>query len=143
MQTAKELLVELTRCGVYLQIQDGSIRYSAPEDAFTDEISSSLSSLKPEILSLYSGFPIINAYSLIRDVWDLDIESRGEGKAAYDWIEESAHWQIISAAEDEVNRIGKHGDPSELNAAWSVWVAAWGDAIAAWVAQSKKDLDKR
>lgn len=132
MRTAKELLIELTRRGICLQILEGSIIYISPEGALTPETRSDLSRRKSEILSLYSGSPIPDALARIADVWDMDIESRSQGDAAWGWIKASNYWPVISAAEDAVNEIGSHGNPDELNAACQEWIAAWVEAIAAW-----------
>lgn len=130
--SSKELLIELTRHGITLQVADGQIQYSAPEGAFTSEMRSNLSRCKLEILSLYSGSQIPDTLARIADIWDVEIESRGEGDAAWAWIKASAHWPIISAAEDEVDLIGSRGNPDKLNAACREWMAAWVEAIAAW-----------
>jgi len=57
------------------------------------------------------------------------VASRGEGNAAWAWIKGSDHWFVIEVAEAEWDRIGKSGDPDELNAACSNWIRAWSRAI--------------
>jgi hypothetical protein len=132
MRTVKEFLIQLTRRGVTLQVSEGNIRYSAPEGALTPMLRADLARFKPEILSLYSGFQIPDALNRIADIWDEDIESKGEGDVAGAWIRASNYWQIIKAAENELDRIGKNGNPDELNAACSEWITSWVEAIAAW-----------
>jgi hypothetical protein len=77
-----------------------------------------------------SGSSLISdSFSRIADIWEADVESRGEGDAAWSWIKASDHWRVIKAAEDELDRIGRNGDPDELNAVCGNWVAAWVQAI--------------
>ena len=119
MGTAKELLVELTRRGISLQVVADGLRYRAPEGALTPDLRRELTAYKTEILgtSLYSGVLIADALARIADVWDADVECQGVGDAAWTWIKRSSHWQTILDAEGEVNRIGSQGDPDALNAA--------------------------
>jgi hypothetical protein len=72
---------------------------------------------------------ISDSFSRIAGIWEADVESRGEGDVAWSWIKASDHWRIIKAAEDELDRIGRYGNPDELNAACRNWVAAWVQAI--------------
>jgi hypothetical protein len=141
MRTSKELLIELTRRGVILWVLHGQIRYTAPQGTLTPDLKRDLIVRKDEILTLYSGSQISDSLNRIADVWDADIESRGEGDAAWAWIKASDHWQIIRAAEDELDRIGKHGNADELNAACSKWIASWVEAIAAW-SDRCRDMDR-
>jgi hypothetical protein len=133
MDTTGELLIELTRRGISLRVSDGQIRYSAPRDALTPEMRSEISRHKLEIMALYSGLQISDSLSRIADFWCADVECWGDGDMAWAWIKASDHWPIIKAAEDEANRIGKHGNPDDLNAACREWIAAWVNAIAAWM----------
>ncbi len=132
MQTATDLLVELTRCGISLQAADGLIRYKAPQGALTPDLRRDLAAHKPEILRMYSGDSISDALNRVADLWCADIESQGEGDAAWTWIKASDYWVAISAAEDVVNRIAKNCEPDDLNAACHSWLSAWVDAIAEW-----------
>jgi hypothetical protein len=132
MLTANGLLLELTRRGVCLNILNGNIRYSAPENALTPELRTDLIQHKPEILTLYSGCLIPDSLSRIADIWDADIESRGEGDTAWAWIRASDYWQTIAAAENEVNRIGSRGNPEELHAACGEWIRIWVETIGEW-----------
>ena len=76
-----------------------------------------------------SGPVISGSLNRISDVWDAEVEARGEGDAAWSWIKESVHWHVIKAAEAELDRIGRNGDPDELNVACSNWIGAWVQAI--------------
>jgi hypothetical protein len=75
------------------------------------------------------GSVISDSLNRISEIWDTEVEFRGEGDAAWSWVKSSDHWQIIKTAEAELDRIGKHGDPAELNAACSHWIIAWVKAI--------------
>jgi hypothetical protein len=125
----KALLIELTRRGVTLRILDGRIECIAPQNAFSPELKFELDRHAPEIQSLYSGVQISDSLHLIAELWEADVSSRGVGDAAWAWIKGTDHWQIIEAAEAEWDRIGKAGDPDELNAACSTWIRAWARAI--------------
>ena len=72
---------------------------------------------------------ISDSFNRISEIWNAEVETRGEGDAAWSWVKSSDHWQVIKAAEAELDRIGKHGDQGELNVACGNWMNAWVQAI--------------
>ena len=138
----KALLVELTRRGITVRISGGQIEYTATQKALSPEMKAELTRREREILSLYSGCPISDSLHHIAEIWDADVETRGEGDAAWSWIIASSHWTVIKAAEDEVDRIGRDGDPDELHTACSSWIAAWVQAIKSFC-QSKGENGRK
>jgi len=140
MTETQELLIELTRRGINLQVGDGVIRYRAPHGTFAHDLKERLAAHRSEIIALYSGSSIADSLNRIADVWCTDIECRGEGDAAWAWIKASNQWLVICAAEDEVNRIGSRGNSDELNAACAEWVAAWVAAMTGWIRVVRNNL---
>ena len=130
--TATALVHDVMAAGVYLEVNDRAIKYRGPTGVLTPERKKAFAVHRDEIIDLLEIEPIALGLQLIADHWGVAVEAGGEGDAAWSWIKASDHGREIDAAEAEVDRIGKHGDPVELRAACRCWIAAWANAAEEW-----------